>query len=110
MQKTEEETRENLMQLQLAEQGLQNLILQKQMFQVEVIEADNALDELKKVGGEVYKLVGSLMFKSDRTDLKKWLEKKKDILNLRIRSIERQEEELKNKVNSLRERVMKSLR
>ena len=111
MQKTKEEDRESLLQLQLTEQGLQNLMLQKQMFQAEIIETDHALKELGKIGkGDVYKVVSSLMFKSDKVEVKKELEKKKDILNLRVRAIEKQEEDLKNKVNMLREKVMKSLK
>ncbi|MCL6500792.1 MAG: prefoldin subunit beta [Candidatus Pacearchaeota archaeon] len=101
----------SIAELQLAEQGLQNLLLQKQMFQIELIETNNALEELKKSKeGEVFKIVGSLMFKSDKAELAKELEKKKELLDLRIRAIEKQEESLKNKLIKAREEVLKGLK
>lgn len=102
---------EGLAQLQLAEQGLQNLLLQKQVFQFELIEINNALEEMKKSNdGDVFKVVGSLMFRSNKADLMKDLEKKKDILNLRIKAIEKQEEDIKNRLMKAREEVLKSLK
>ena len=109
---TEEDVNEaNLMQLQLAEQSLQNLLLQKQVFQLELTESDNALEELKKTKDEqAFKIVGSLMLKSDKDDLKKDLKTKKDILNLRIKSIEKQEEDIKNKLIKARDNALKGLK
>ncbi len=107
----EKKPEQNLVQLQLAEQNLQNLVLQKQVFQLESIETNNALEELKKSkDGDVYNIVGSLMFKSNKEQLTKDLEKKKDLLNLRIKSIEKQEEDIKNKLLKVREEVLKGMK
>lgn len=98
-------------QLQLSEQALQNLLLQKQLFQLEFMETNNALEELKKTKAEdIYKIVGSLMFKSNKIDLEKELERKKDILDLRLKTIEKQEEELKEKLFKNREIFLKEIR
>jgi len=107
----EKKSEQDLAQLQLAEQSLQNLLLQKQVFQLELIETNNALEELKKSkDGDVFKIVGSLMFKSNKVNLTKDLEKKRDILNLRVRAIEKQEEDIKNKLIRAREDVLKSMK
>ena len=111
IKKEEKKPEENLLQLQLAEQNLQNLLLQKQVFQIESIEVNNALEELKKSkDGDVFKIVGSLMFKSNKNNLTKELEKKRDIINLRIKAIEKQEEDFKNKLLKTREEVLKSMK
>ncbi len=111
-EKVKEVREEDLAALQLTEQGLQNLLLQKQVFQFELIETNNALEELKKVKteGDVFKIVGSLMFKSNKTTLSKELEKKSDILNLRLKAIDKQEEELKSRLIKSRESFLKSLK
>lgn len=98
-------------QLQLSEQALQNMLLQKQLFQFEFIETNNALGELKKTKQEdVFKIVGSLMIKSNKAELEKELERKKDILDLRLKAIEKQENELKEKVLKHRETVLKQFK
>ena len=104
------ENKQNMLeQLQLTEQGLQNLLLQKQVFQLEFNETNNALEEIKKVKGQVYKIVGSIMFSSAKEDVEKELERKKQILELRIKAIEKQEEGLKNQLTEVRDEVLKSL-
>jgi prefoldin beta subunit len=95
--------------LQLMEQGLQSLMLQKQSIQVEVLDIENALDELKDSTGESYKIVGPVMVSVSKSDLEKDLNEKKKILNLRINSIEKQEEETKSRLIKLREEVIKGI-
>ncbi|MEM4214953.1 MAG: prefoldin subunit [Candidatus Pacearchaeota archaeon] len=112
-EKEEDKTKKTdaVTQLQITEQSLQNLLLQKQIFQLEFIETNNALEEIKKTKVEdVYKIVGSLMFKSNKADLEKELERKKDILDLRLRAIEKQEEELKEKLLKNREILLKEMK
>ena len=41
----EANSRVNIEELQLIEQSLQNLLMQKQMFQMELVETTNALEE-----------------------------------------------------------------
>ena len=99
---------QNMEQLQLLEQSIQNLLMQKQMFQLELVETENALNELKnmKKTEDVFKMVGSLMFKSDKGSLTKDLTKKKDLLNLRMKSIEKQEEDIKKRLLETRKKVV----
>ena len=79
---------------------------------MELVEVTNALEELKKLKAteEVFKIVGSLMIKSNKEETEKELKKKNDLLNLRINSIEKQEEDLKRKLLSMREEVLKTFK
>jgi len=63
---------EQLMKMQQAQQSLQSIHLQKQQLEMEQIEADKALEELKKASDDntVYKHAGSILIKSNKTDLR----------------------------------------
>ncbi len=101
----------SLAQMQLSEQALQNLLLQKQVFQFEFMETTNALEELKKTKQEeVFKIVGSLMIKANKPELEKEMERKKEVINLRLKAIEKQEQEFKNKLLKHRDIILRQIR
>ncbi|HDI03042.1 MAG TPA: prefoldin subunit beta [Candidatus Pacearchaeota archaeon] len=106
----EKEREEILARIQLTEQALQNLLLQKQSFQLELLETENALSEVKSTKGDVFKIVGPVLVKAKKEDLIPELEKKKEILELRIKSIEKQEQEMKEKLTKEREEALKKLK
>jgi prefoldin beta subunit len=105
-----EKSKSSIEDLQIMEQASQNLTLQKQLFQIELSETDNALESLKDAKGDVFKIVGNLMFKSDKNILQKDLERKKQLLELRIKSIEKQEDEMNKKFSKVREEVLKNVK
>jgi len=85
-------TEEKIAELQLLEQNIQSLSLQKQRFQTELMETENALSELSKTKDVVYKIINGIMFAKTPEELTEELTSKKDILELRIKSIEKQEQ------------------
>jgi prefoldin beta subunit len=99
------ETERKIQEAQAVEQNLQNLLMQKQTIQVELGEIENALSELAKSSGEVYKIVGGLMIRSEKSSLLKELEEKKHLLELRISSIEKQEKIFGEKAENLRKEL-----
>ncbi len=104
------ELQENIQELNQAEQYLQNFLLQKQTFQIELNETNSALEEVKKTKGNIYKIVGQVMVKADKDDIIKELEEKRDTLNLRIKAIENQEKILREKIENLRKVLDKKLK
>ena len=82
---------EKIQEMQILEQRLQNTLLQKQAFQIELTETNSALEELDKSGDEVFKIIGQLMIKSDKSKIKDELLNKQKILELKIKSFEKQE-------------------
>jgi len=98
---------DKVQEMQFLEQGLHNLILQKQAFQMELSETESALKEIEKTS-EIYKILGQLMIKSDKNNIKKELENKKKLLEVRLKTIEKQESALSEKVDKLREEFMKN--
>lgn len=105
-----EKTKNSIEDLQIMEQATQNLTIQKQLFQIELAETDSALESLKEAKGDVFKVVGNLMFKSEKSALQKDLERKKQLLELRVKSIEKQEDEMNKKFTKVREEVLKDVK
>ena len=101
------EQQEKISKLQLLEQSRQTLNVQKQNFQLQLMELESAIKELKSTR-ESYRIVGNVMIKKEPDELLKELEEEKQRLELRIKSLDKQEETIKNKMKSLQEEIMKS--
>ena len=99
---------DKLQEMQQLEQTLQMLLQQKQQMEMEYSETQAALKELENSGDEVYKTIGQLLIKSDKTKMQEELKNKEKFLNTRKKSIENQEKSMTEKLNSLRDEVMKS--
>ena len=99
---------EKINQLQMLEQNLQQILAQKQQIQMQQMEIDSALTELKKTE-TAYKIVGNIMVASPKEDLMKDLESKKEVVDIKIKTIEKQEEKLKEKASNFRTEVMEGM-
>ena len=105
----EKETEKKISQLQMMEQGMQSFLLQKQQFQAQLVEIESALKELEKAK-EAYKIVGNIMVSSDKDELENDLKKKKEIVELRIKTLEKQESQIKEKASAVQAEVIKELK
>jgi len=104
------EAEQKISEVQLVEQNIQNLLIQKQNFQVQFTEIDNALTELDKSDDEVYKIVSGLMIKTNKNKLKDELTSKREVIELRIKNIEKQESKLKEKISGLQKEIMEGIK
>lgn len=104
------ETQEKIMQLQILEQNLQNTIVQKQNFQTQASEITNALKEVKETKDKVFKAIGTTMIAVDKNKIEKELSEKKEVLDLRIKNLEKQEKQFKEKFESLQSEVIKNIK
>jgi prefoldin beta subunit len=95
-----------IQEMQILEQNLQNLLFQKQAFQMELSETKAALKEIEKAGEDVFKIIGQLMIRTDKKKTKEELSNKEKLLDLRIKSIEKQEMTLAERAESLRKEVL----
>ncbi len=99
---------EHIQNIQLVQQNIENLHAQKQQFQLQQTEVETALSEIS-ADKPCYKIVGTIMIKADFETLHKELEEKKQMLDVRISSVEKQESKLKQKFESLQQEVMTAL-
>jgi len=106
----DKETQHKIQEMQILEQNFQQLLQQKQAFSYEVNETDNALKQLEKAEGDVFKIVGSqIMIKSTKEELDKEMKHKKELLDLRLKNIEKQEKDFTEKLESLRKEIMEKI-
>lgn len=98
-----------IQEMQMLEQNLQNLLLQKQAFQMEASETEAALGEIKKSGDKVFKVIGQLMIQTEKITIQKELEEKEKIIMVRLKTIEKQEASFSEKIEGIREEFMKSI-
>ena len=105
----EKQIQEKIIKLQSLEQNLQQLIIKKQAIHSQLIEIEVAIEEIKKKPKHAFKIVGAIMVSSSNEDLEKYLNEKKEILDLKIRKIEKQEEELRDKLKNDQEEILRHM-
>jgi prefoldin beta subunit len=105
-----EKTQDQIREIQALEQNIQSLLMQKQAFQLELNETENALSEIKDSKEDIFKLVSSIMIKTDKSKVIKDLEQRKELLSLRLKSIEKQESHFSEHLQELRDEVMKQMK
>lgn len=99
------EISKKIQEVQALEQNLQSFLMQKQSFQLELNEVLNAIEEIKRSDGEVYKMASGMMIRSNKESMLKELEEKKKLSELRISSIEKQEKLIDDKISAIRKDI-----
>jgi prefoldin beta subunit len=99
---------ESVQEIQFLEQGLQNILYQKQAFQMELSETKEALKELENSGDEVYKVIGQIMIKSEKSKIKEEMLSKIKIFELRMKNLEKQEVALTDRIEKIRDDGLKA--
>ncbi|MBT3582471.1 hypothetical protein HN924_03460 [Candidatus Woesearchaeota archaeon] len=106
----EAEIQEKIMQMQSLQQRLQVFAAQKQQFQLQQIEIENALKEVSKTKKPVYSLVGEIMIEKTVSSIKKDLEIKKKEIDIKVKNIEIQEKKTRKSADELQKEVTKVLK
>ena len=103
---------EKLLRLQQLQQTIQTVLAQKQQLDVELLEIDQALTELDKTTNEtaIYKSIGSLLIKSMKPDVLSDLNEKKELSNMRVSVLQKQEERLRKQIKELQTKLENDLR
>jgi len=106
------QVQQRLLRLQQLQQTLQAVLTQKQQLELELNEVEQALNELEKLTDEavIYKSIGSLLVKSQRTKVTTELTERKDLVNMRIGVLGKQEERLRSQVKELQTKLQEDLR
>jgi len=104
-----EQAQQLLGQAQIYQQQMQGILTQKEMLSAQLMEIEKALDELGKTKEtQVYRISGPILIKSSKNEVKKELEEKKEMMGLRIKSLEKSEKKVKEKIGVLRDKLSKS--
>ncbi|MCS7098059.1 MAG: prefoldin subunit beta [Candidatus Methanomethyliaceae archaeon] len=100
-----------LIRLQEQQEQYKALLLRKQQFEMELKEIERALQECSNLPEDttIYKSVGTLLFKTEKNKVISELNERKEELDLRIKTIEKQEQRLRQQLEELRKSIQASL-
>ena len=99
---------EDQKKLQQFQQQAQILMIQKQNFQLQQAEIENAVKELEKSKEEnVHELVGNILIKKKKSEVMPKLKDASETLKMRISSIDRQLDILTKKILTLQQKFSK---
>ena len=105
---TSEQSQQLLNQAQLYQQQIQGIMIQKENLNVQLLEIKHALKELENMKEDMaYKLAGPIMIKTSKDDIKKELLEKQELMDLRLKSLEKGEKIAKDKIEELKEKLSK---
>ena len=97
-------------QFQQVQQQLQNVTTQRIQMDAQRKEMERTVAELDKASGDVYRSVGSLLVKvDDKAAVKAEITESMETVEVRIKSLERQEKQLREKFQSLQETINKAM-
>jgi len=103
-------TQEKINELQMLQQRLTVFNAQKQQFQMQLVEVDNALGEIEKSKGQIYKIVGEILIEKPAAEVKTELHEKKEEMDIRIKTLEKQENKIKEAALALQKEVQAELK
>ena len=92
-------------QLHLLQQNLQKVLLQKQQLEEQLQEYDATLQGLEKTE-TAYKILGKIMVLSNKEQLLKELQEKKDMVEVRYRHYAKQEEKLQQNMATAQKEML----
>jgi len=103
---------EQIAKMQQSQQNLQSILMQKQQVEMENVESDRALEELKKASDDdqVFKYAGSILIKSNKKSLIDELEEKKELSKTKSTVLAKQEERLKTSLQEQEQKIQEMLK
>jgi len=105
------DAKDDILKFQQIQQQLQLIMVQKQDLQAQKAEVENAIKELGKIKNEdAYEVIGNIMIKKSKKELEDSLKNKKELIELRLSTIEKQQEKLTKDASKLQEKLAKQIK
>jgi len=94
-----------------AQAQLQSVLLRKQQYEAELREVEKAISEIEKLPQDVkiYKSVGNFLLPQTKDSALQELKDRKELLELHVKTLARQESMLREQLEKLREEINKEL-
>ena len=94
----------------MMEQSFQQLLMQKNAFSMESNETDFIIKEVEKTEDEISRIIGNqVVIKSTKEAILEDMKKKKELIDTRMKAIDEQEKQFSEKIESIRNEVMKKI-
>ncbi|MCX6768030.1 MAG: prefoldin subunit [Candidatus Micrarchaeota archaeon] len=105
MSELTEEQKKDVMEFQNMQQQLQFISIQRQQTAVQLAEAKNALGEVKKSEGTLYRLAGTVLVPKKKDALEKELAGEIEALEARQGIIQKQEDKIRERAPALAKKI-----
>jgi prefoldin beta subunit len=94
-----------------AQAQLQSVLLRKQQYEAELREVEKAISEIEKLpqDAKIYKSVGNFLLPQTKDSALQELRDRKELLELHVKTLARQESLLREQLEKLREEINKEL-
>ena len=106
------EIQQRLLRLQQLQQTLQGIIAQKQQLELQLNEVEQALSELEKMNetAVIYKSIGAILVKSQKSTVMEELKERKELLKMRVNVLAKQDDRIRTQAKDLQEKLQQDLR
>lgn len=94
-----------------AQAQLQNVLLRKQQYEAELKEVEKAIAEIEKLpeDANIFKSVGNFLVQQKKDVALQELKDRKELLELHVKTLSRQESMLREQLEKLRDEINKEL-
>ncbi|ABO08356.1 prefoldin subunit beta [Pyrobaculum calidifontis] len=94
-----------------AQAQLQSVLLRKQQYEAELREVDKAISEIEKLpqDAKIFKSVGNFLVQQSRDAALQELKDRKELLELHVKTLAKQESMLREQLEKLKEELNKEL-
>ena len=103
-----QESHDIMQTFQEFQQELQNILYQKEAMRMHLQEIEASLKELSTAKSDVYKAMGAVLIKTDIETLKNELSDEKELIEVRTKSLEKQEKIVREKLIALQNKLIQS--
>ncbi len=90
------------------QQELSNILYQKEAMRMHLQEMEASLKELSVAKSDVYKAMGAILIKADVETLTKELNDEREMIEVRAKSLEKQEKIVREKLIALQNKLIQS--
>jgi prefoldin beta subunit len=103
---------EQLARLQQLQQSLQVIVAQRQQVELELSDTQRAMEELQKLSDDatIYKSIGAILAKKDKASVLHELTERKELLNVRVSVLSKQEEKTREKLREVQQQLQAKLK
>ena len=111
MQEMTDETKQMILEFQAYQQQLQSVVMQKESLKLQDLEIDKALEELQNSSQKTaFKMTGAVMVSKPVEDIVTDLKETKEAITIRVKSIEKTEGRVTDKLKELQEKLKEAVK
>jgi prefoldin beta subunit len=112
MEEITPQIQQQIAQFQMVQQQAQAISSQKVQMELQLKEVEQSIAELKKLkkDAEVYKSIGSLLIRKDKTKINAELKERKETLELRVKTLQKQDKDVQAKLMEMQNEIQSSIK